>query len=55
MSKDTGEDIEVGTKEGLETVQVAKNRSDNFLKTEKEKVREGVRKEKENCEQEGVS
>ena len=51
MSKDTGEDIEVGTKEGLETVQVAKNRSDNFLKTEKE----GVRKEKENCEQEGIS
>ena len=35
---DTREDIEVGTGERLEIVQVAKNRSDDVLKTEKASV-----------------
>ena len=35
--RDTREDVEVGTREGLETVQVAKNCSDDVLKKEKKK------------------
>lgn len=42
MFEDTREDIEVGTRERLEAVQVAKNGPDDFLTTRGEKVREKV-------------
>lgn len=37
MLEDTREDIEVGTREGLEAVQVAKNCSENVLTMERRK------------------
>lgn len=40
--KDTGEDVEVGTTEGLETVQVAENSPGDFLKTEENRKQDRV-------------
>lgn len=37
--KDTRKDIEVGAGEGLQTIQVSENRSDNFLDVKKRKMR----------------